>query len=202
VSYGGTRIPPHNRKGACRKLSTYGCARCISTRRKLLAFHEDLPGGGSNIFVLSLDGEAQPYLVDSFRKRGPAFSPDGNWIAYSSDESGRFEIYVQPFPGPGRRWTISSNGGRHPVWSPIGRELFYLEEGKLMVVDVQTTPEFRLGGRAQLFENATLNSPLRQYDVTSDGERFVMVSPAESRQTMTIVLNWFEELERLVPTDN
>jgi len=169
---------------------------------KLLAFHEETAGGGSNLFVLSLDGEAQPYLMDSFMKRGPVFSPDGKWIAYSSDESGRFEVYVQPFPGPGRRWTVSSNGGRHPVWSPLGRELFYLEEGKHMVVDVQTAPELRLGGRRQLFEIASLNSPIRQYDVAPDGERFVTVSMVESRQTMTIVLNWFEELERLVPTDN
>jgi len=169
---------------------------------KLLAFQEDTAEGGSNLFVLSLDGEAQPYLIDSFIKRGPVFSPDGKWIAYSSDESGRFEVYVQPFPGPGRRWTVSSNGGRHPVWSPVGRELFYLEEGGLIVVHVQTTPELRLGSRRQLFESASFNSPIKQYDVAPDGERFVTIRTVESRQTMTIVLNWFEELERLVPADN
>ena len=169
---------------------------------KLFFFHEETAEGGSNLFVLSLDGEAQPYLMDSFMKLNPVFSPDGKWSAYSSDESGRFEVYDQPFPGPGRRWTVSSNGGWHPVWSPVGRELFYLEEGKLMVVDVQTVPKLRLGGRRQLFEIASLNSPIRQYDVAPDGERFVTMSMVESRQTMTIVLNWFEELERLVPTDH
>ena len=71
------------------------------------------------------DRKAQPFLRTPFNETAPRFSPDGRWLAYISDESGRFEIYVQPYPGPGGKWQISTEGGTEPVWNPNGRELFY-----------------------------------------------------------------------------
>jgi len=101
---------------------------------QLLAFHEINPATGVDIWVLRLGDpsassgqgrKAQPFLRTPFNEASPRFSPDGRWLAYISDESGRYEIYVQPYPGPGGKWQISAEGGRGPVWNPNGRELFY-----------------------------------------------------------------------------
>ena len=89
--------------------------------------------------------KAQPFLRTPFNESAPRFSPDGRWLAYISDESGRYEIYVQPYPGPGGKWQISTEGGTEPVWNPNGRELFYRSGDKMMAVDITTQPGFAAG---------------------------------------------------------
>lgn len=101
---------------------------------RLLAYIEITPTTSYDIWVLRLSDpsagsgqspKAQPFLRTPFTETGPKFSPDGHWLAYASDESGIFEVYVQPYPGPGGKWQISTGGGMEPVWKPNGGELFY-----------------------------------------------------------------------------
>ena len=118
---------------------------------------------------------------------------------------GARETYVQPFPGPGGKWQISTEGGTEPVWNPNGRELFYRSGDKMMVVDITTQPSFSVGKPKLLFEGPYEPTPATfpYYDVSPDGQRFLMLKPAESAETaptqINVVLNWFEELKRRVP---
>jgi dipeptidyl aminopeptidase/acylaminoacyl peptidase len=150
------------------------------------------------------DRKAQPFLRTQFDEAVPRFSPDGRWLAYISDESGRFEIYVQPYPGPGRKWQISTEGGTEPVWNPNGRELFYRSGDKMMAVDIATQPGFAAGTPRKLFEGRYELPPFptTNYDVSPDGQRFLLLKPIEQEAASTqinVVLNWFEELKRRVP---
>ena len=157
--------------------------------------------------MLSPEGNLtpRPFLETPFSvERYPAFSPDGRWLAYSSDVTGRPEIYVQAYPGPGGRHHISTDGGESPAWAASGRELFYREGQKMMAVDIKTDPTFLAGRPHTLFEAPYWNtSPGRGYDVTPDGRRFLMVPLAEPEPLdlthNIVVLNWFEELKQLVP---
>lgn len=134
-------------------------------------------------------------------------SPDGQWIAYASNESGRFEIYARPFPGLGAKVPISSEGGESPRWSKNGRELFYRDpvKSQLMAVEVQTAPEFRTGRPRPLFTlhataASTQSGLSRGWDVSPDGKRFLVINPPdgpESGVRLQAVVNWFEELRRL-----
>ena len=179
---------------------------------KALAFLE-----GRDIWVLPFDNgehEPRPVVQTRFEEEYPTFSPDGRWLAYTSDESGRREVYVQPYPGPGPRTQISVEGGMSPAWARNGRELFYrvLSGGrwggkrKMMAVKITTDPTFIAGKPRMLFEEAGYqpSEPFRSYDVAADG-RFLMLEMAEQpSQRVTelrVVLNWFEELKRLVPTN-
>jgi Tol biopolymer transport system component len=145
------------------------------------------------------DRKPQPYLDSRFTGFNPAFSPDGHWIAYSSDETGRREIYVSPYPGPGARFPISVDGGGVPRWSHDGRELFYRKGQQMMAVAIQTSPVFRAEKPVVLFEGPYGNN----FDVARDG-RFLMIKPPNVQQTPTnqvnVVLNWLEELKQRVPT--
>ena len=174
---------------------------------QLLAFVEVNPTTGWDIWVLRLsDRKAQPFLRTPFNESVPQFSPDGRWLAYISNESGRYEIYVQPYPGPGGKWLISTEGGMEPVWNPNGRELFYRSGGKMMAVDIATQPSFTAGKPRLLFEGRYEPTPATapNYDVSPDGQRFLMLKPSEAGDAaptqINVVLNWFEELKRLVPT--
>ena len=137
-------------------------------------------------------------------------SPDGHWIAYASNETGRLEIYVQPFPSLEGKWQISTDGGGHPVWARNGQELFYRNGDKMMVVEVSTQPVWSAGVPETLFEGQFSGNlgglgGNTMYDVAPDGQRFVMIKVSEEQEAVgqiNIVLNWFEELKRLVPTDN
>jgi serine/threonine-protein kinase len=126
-------------------------------------------------------------------------------MAYVSNESGPNEIYVQAYPGPGGKWQISTEGGTEPVWSRNGRELFYRNGNKMMAVDVATQPSFTGGKPRLLFEGPYVPTPATfpNYDVSSDGQRFLMLKPSESAEAaptqINVVLNWFEELKRRVP---
>ncbi len=164
-----------------------------------------------DIFVLPLVGEKQmrPFLKTRAKEELARFSPDGRWVAYRSDESGQLEIFVQPFPGPGPKWQISTEGGSEPRWSRSGGELFYRQDDKLnrqndkmMVVDVETAPTFRAGRPRVLFEGQFYDFGINCYDVTPDGSRFIMIKedPAELGPAhVNVVLNWFEEVKRRVP---
>jgi serine/threonine-protein kinase len=172
---------------------------------QLLAFIEVNPTTGFDIWVLRLsDGKAQPFLRTPFNESVSRFSPDGHWLAYISNETGRYEVYVQPYPGPGTKWPISTEGGTEPVWNPNGRELFYRSGDKMMAVDIATQPSFTAGKPRTLFEGQYEPTPLTSpnYDVSLDGQRFLMVKASEQEQAATqinVVLNWFEELKRRVP---
>jgi len=172
---------------------------------KTLAYTGDGPNGQSEIGLLMLDGDrsTRPFLQTPFNVAGGVFSPDGSFLAYSSDESGRDEVYVQPFPGPGGKWQISNEGGMQPVWSRIGREIFYRNGNRMMVVEVETEPAFRAGKPTKLFEQnfADPGSNLAEYDVAPDGKHFVMIQDVSSGPTQIhVVLNWFEELNARVPS--
>jgi len=175
---------------------------------QFLVFHESNPKTARDIWVLRMsDHKAQPFLVTPFNEGGAMFSPDGHWLAYVSNESGRPEVYVQPFPGPGGKWQISTEGGTEPAWNRNGKELFYRSGNKMMALDVTTQPGFSPGKPRMLFEGQYLTNDWPQvgtlYDVSPDGQRFLMVKTTEQAFAATqinVVLNWFEELKQKVPT--
>jgi Tol biopolymer transport system component len=173
---------------------------------QLLAFMENNPTTGYDIWVLRLaDRKAQPFLRTPFNESVPRFSPDGRWLAYISNESGRYEVYVQPYPGPGGKWLISTEGGTEPAWNSNGRELFYRSGDKMMAVDIATQPSFTAGKPRVLFEGRYVATPATSpnYDVSRDGQRFLMLKPNEQEASaptqINVVINWFEELKRRVP---
>jgi serine/threonine-protein kinase len=163
---------------------------------------EQNPETGRDIWVLNLaDRKARPFLNTSYEEAAPKFSPDGNWLLYSSDETGRREVYAQPYPGPGGKWQISTDGGQEPVWNPKGGELFYRSGNKVMAVDIDATSGFSPGKPRMLFQGSYLQTPASfpYYDVSPDGERFLMLKPVEQSSAPThinVVLNWLEELKQ------
>ena len=129
-----------------------------------------------------------------------SLSPDGKWAAYESTESGREEIYVVPFPGPDRKWQISTAGGTYPLWSRTGHELFYRTRDVMMSVPVETNPTFRSGTPTILFSGQRQYRPA--YDVDRTSERFLMLKLAETPpRDLHVVVNWFDELRRRAPAD-
>jgi serine/threonine protein kinase/Tol biopolymer transport system component len=204
--------------GGLERLSEFGSApNSWSPDGQLLAFIEINPTTGYDIWVLQMGDpsvgagqvrKAQPFLRTPFNEGASRFSPDGRWLAYVSDESGRYEIYVQPYPGPGGKWQISTEGGTEPVWNQNGRELFYRSGDKMMAAEITTQPRFFAGKPKVLFAGQYQPSPNPvanpNYDVSPDGQRFLMLKPSESAEAaptqINVVLNWFEELKRRVPT--
>ncbi len=178
----------------------------ISPDGRYLIFARLVASAGGDIGVLPLTGEGQAeFVIDTpFEERHPALSPDGRWLAYTSDESGRIEVYVQPFPDLDGKWQLSTEGGTEPVWSPKGHELFYRNGDKMMAVGYEADPTFSPSRPLLLFEGTYLSNPWdANYSVTPDGQRFVMiqVEQQQGRNQINVVLNWFEELKRLVPTN-
>jgi eukaryotic-like serine/threonine-protein kinase len=180
-------------------------ASSFSADGRLLAFTETTPATGSDIWVLRMsEHQAIPFLRTPANEGDPQFSPDGRWLAYSSNESGRMEVYVLPYPGPGGKWQISADGGAEPMWNTNGRELFYRNGSKVMAVDVTTQPTFTPGKPRMLFQGPylTTNQALPYYAVAPDGQRFLMVKanePGAAATQINVVLNWFEELKHRVP---
>ena len=149
------------------------------------------------------DHTAQPFLQTPATETVPSFSPDGHWLAYVSDESGQYEVYVQPYPGPGGKYQISEGGGIEPVWNPNGKELFFREGDKMMAVDITTQPGFSAGKPRMLFQGNYLPTPdtFPNYDVSPDGQRFLMIKHEEQSNSLNqivLVQNWFEELKQKV----
>ncbi|HET9360396.1 MAG TPA: protein kinase [Vicinamibacterales bacterium] len=176
--------------------------------RTLLALHFD--GPQRDIVQWSLDNPdvfepvvRTPSFDGGF---GIAMSPDGRWLAYASDRDGAQQIWVQPYPGPGVARRVSPRGGIHPVWSPNGRELFYVDGERLMSVVVGREGDFPFATATALFSHAFAppSEGTPDYDVGSDG-RFLLIKSSETARfaepQIAVVLNWFEELKRLVPTD-
>jgi serine/threonine-protein kinase len=181
---------------------------------KTLAFVEARSETDQHILLLNLaDRHMTPFLNSRFTEGYPEFSPDGQWMAYVSDETGRGEVYVQSIP-PGRgKWRISDGGGFQPIWARSGKQLFYRSGGtelqglnQVWVVDVQTGTTFSVGKPKLLFEQPGygVGDPIRAWDVAPDGERFLMVKLEERKPQpltgMVLVQNWFEEVRRLAPT--
>ena len=169
-----------------------------------LAFWGTRTGIGRGIFVLS-DGVEEPFLVTPAQESSPMFSPNGRFIAYVSDESGQSEVYVQPYPSTsGVAPRISSEGGTEPVWARDGKEIYYRSDSAMMVVQITTDP-MGYTTPQELFPDdrfwkGSIDSP--SYDVAADG-RFLMIEEDPDDSVRVIVVqNWFEELKRLVPTDN
>ena len=173
-----------------------------SADEQFLAWDGQSSDNDYDIWFMTLDGgrERQPFLDSDFNERWPRFSPDGRWLAYYSDESGRGETYVRSFPNPEQRKVDISTEGSEPglAWAPDGRELFYLSGNRMMAVDIETEPDFIVGTPRVLFEAPFPVSP--EFDITPDGQRFLMVRIGERQaDQINVVVNWFEELKERVP---
>ena len=177
---------------------------------KRLAFVEIDPHTNLDLWTLPLEGaesdhpkagKPEPFLVTSFNEMAPMISPDGHWLAYNSDESGRDEVYVRPFPGPGGKWQISTAGGERPVWSKKAHELFYRSDEGMMVASYTTTPEAFIASKPRFW--AAKKNLGRFFDLAPDGNRFVVGQEEGSEQTApthaTILLNFSDELRRRAP---
>jgi Tol biopolymer transport system component len=182
---------------------------------RMLAFYDvDLAQEGAadfqyhDIWWLSLDEPQRPhaFLATKFWESAAVFSPDGRWLAYVSNESGRNEVYVRPFPGPGEKLQVSTDGGGEPVWPRNGHELLFRNGDAVFAVDVKLNPTFTAGKPRRLFEGAydkDYRGLRPNYDGTADGQRFVMVKRLEDTSRsprINFVMNWLEELKQRVPT--
>lgn len=179
-----------------------GGVSSFSPKGELVAFLRRAPDTGLDLWVRPLNGTQtpQPFLRTRFTEVGARFSPDGRWIAYVSDESGQYEVYVRPYPpGPGK-WQVSTAGGEEGIWSRDGKELFYRNGNKWMVVAVNLHPEFIAETPRLLFEGPYVDVGGLSYDVAPDGQRFLLLEPAERESApvthLNVVLNWFEELKQ------
>jgi serine/threonine-protein kinase len=177
---------------------------------KTLIYHRnDHPDTGWDLMALepAEGGEPRVLLGTRFTEGLADISPDGRWLAYVSDESGRLEVYVRSYPDLERKWQISTDTGGEPTWSRDGTELFYrhLDGLRMMAVPITTEPEFVPGRPELLFEGEYLPSPGwgRNFDVAPDGQSFVMVEqvlPEDIKAELQVVVNWFTELAELVPS--
>jgi Tol biopolymer transport system component len=133
-------------------------------------------GGWSLVTFAPGENAARPLLVNPSIEGGAALSPDGKWMAYASDSSGQYEVYVRPFPEAGGKWQISRDGGKGAAWSRDGREIFYTHGDRMMAVPVDITGGFAPGDPRELFrfEFTRRSTPVRDYDVSPDGKRFIM----------------------------
>jgi serine/threonine-protein kinase len=171
------------------------------------------PGTPPNIMAAHLDGNHEPEIVDKQKgaEGSPKFSPDGRWIAYCSMESGKPQAYVQAFPGLGPKIQISTDGGTDPVWKKTGGELYYRNGDSMMAVDIAMTPTFKAGRPHELWKghyshgmSTSCDPPgatSSNYDVTADGQRFLMVKDDDQDRTISkqivVVLDWAGELSRM-----
>jgi len=176
----------------------------------------DSSQGNWDLWVRSMGAEpaAHPLLQTEFNEAFSTLSPNGRWMAYQSDETGRFEVYVRPFPNiDDDKIPISSNGGEEPLWGPDGGELFYVHQAddgdaEILRVAVTEEPTFVAGEPEVLFTASSVwegGSP--RWDISSDGQRFLMIKntdeadPAFAQASIAVVDNWFEDLRRLTPTE-
>ena len=164
--------------------------------------YQDLdPKTGYDLWVLPMEGDRKPVVVirTEFSERDGAFSPDGKWIAYTSDEGGRTEIYVQPYPATGAKWQVSKNGGHGPRWRRDGKELFWLEvDGTMMSAGVSAGKAFQPGIPVALFETGIV-SILESFSVGADGQRFLLPLPVggtSGPMPATLVQNWLAGARR------
>jgi serine/threonine-protein kinase len=177
-----------------------------------LVFREEAGEAGLDIGVLTLESARRSELLiqTRFSELNPEISPDGKWLAYESNRSGRAEIYVCPFPDVNAGlWQVSTSGGVQPVWARNGRELFYRAQGgSLMAATVELKPSFSAAAPTKIVDARYFTSgPFRSYDPSPDGKRFLMITQGDvpagtsSPATIVVVQNWVDELRRLVPSD-
>jgi eukaryotic-like serine/threonine-protein kinase len=165
-----------------------------------LVYQESNGRSGWDLWVFStVDHQRRPFLQTPFNEGDAAFSPDGHWVGYTSNESGRDEVYVRPFPGPGGKSQVSTAGGSVPLWSRDGREIFYRSGASVMAVPVHGGARFSAGAPRLVFAG-TVASPSftfrTEYNITPDGRRFLMIERQQSGmlQHVNVILNWFDEL--------
>jgi Tol biopolymer transport system component len=165
---------------------------------KFLVF-QDNRSGAPSVLLLALSGEGNPRpLLQSPAVRS-SFSPDGKWLAYGSFETGNLNVYVVPLFGSGGKWQVSSGGGDFPRWSRDGKELFYLSlDGKLMAAEIKTSgSSLAIGAARQLFATRAYRSQVGSYDVTADGQRFILAyERGQPNEVLTLVVNWDAELKK------
>jgi len=179
----------------------------IAPDNSTLAFVRQSAQTSGDVYVLSLNSDASPYpiVTGEAYDGGAQISPDGRWLAFASERSGAFEVYLQKFPTADRVTAVSTHEGSQPRWSADGKELFYRECDKMMAVDVKSDAGASgvvLGTPHLIFEQHYLSgssTTFPDYDVSPDGERFLMIK-SESDDSLHVVLNWFEDLKRLVAT--
>ncbi len=205
-----------NNTGTVERLTTSsqgGAPLSISPDGTRLIAREVVPTTGVDLRVLRLDlakppgtpsRQTEPLLHTTFTEDNGELSPDGHWLAYQSNESGRFEISVRPFPNvDDGHWTISTSGGTRPLWARSGTELFYFDgAGAMTRVAIQTAPAFSAGTPTKVFDTPYYTRATgRTYDVSPDGQRFLMIktSGTEQAPSMVVVLNWLEELKVKLP---
>jgi Tol biopolymer transport system component len=184
---------------------TLAVPKSWSADGKFLVYAQINPGTGADLMAVPVNGDRKPFPVvqtNAWEDQGQ-FSPDGHWLAYTSNESGQAEVYVIPFPpAPGAKWLVSRGGGVQPRWNRNGKELFYIaSDSKMMSVDVATRPVFQAGTPQPLFpanivDTGIRNGPL-SWDIAPDGKRFLIISPNTSdAHAVTVVLNWRPESAR------
>jgi len=177
-----------------------------SSDGKTVALVEGHQDTGWDISLLDVaSGSVRPFLNTRFNESYPDFSPDGRWIAYTSDESKRLEVYVRSFAGPGMKYQVSSEGGVEPLWARNGKQLFYRWQDQVWAVDAETGNGFATSKPHMLFEKSGYSSafPIRNWDLSLDGKRFLMVKLEQRKPTpvteMILVQNWLEELKHRLP---
>ncbi len=165
-----------------------------------LLYNEVDPKTKRDLWVLPMKGERKPvvFLRTDFDEREGVFSPDSKWIAYASDESRRFEVYVQPYPAPGAKSQVSKDGGARPRWRRDGKEIYWLtESGTLLAAEVTAGPAFQSATPQRLFETR-IASLSERYAVSADGKHFLLPLPVESdaNRPLTVVQNWLAAAKR------
>jgi serine/threonine protein kinase/Tol biopolymer transport system component len=205
--------------GVAQKLTdgkTWQSPRSISPDGKRLAITQPSAGGAVEIWTAPIEGEvghprlgrAEPFLQTRFNTIQPAFSPDGRWLAYYTSEPGKQGAWVVPFPGPGGGWLVSSRGSEF-IWSPNGRELFFLEDSHIMVAEYTARGDALVFGKPRVWSQHPLmdlgSPPVGAFDLAPDGKRFAVVLNADGTADpkpvtqLTFLLNFFDELRRRVP---
>ena len=181
----------------------YQMPRSWSPDGRALAFRE-VSAEGSRLWILPQEGEPVSLTDATFDAGSPRFSPEGDWIAYSSDETGKTEVYVRRYPGTERPRQVSKRAGQEPVWSDDGRQLYYRSGDRMMAVQIETGTEVRFGDPVELWRHPYFSQEGRypNYDVDRNG-RFLMLALPDAEKTETMVINvvlgWSEELKALVP---
>jgi len=177
-----------------------GVAGVISPDSRFLLYGVTSTQNKRDLWVMPLEGDRtpRPFLVTPFNELTARVAPDGKWVAYASDESGRLEVYIRPFPGPGPPTQVSTRGGEQPVWARDGKRLFYVNASRLMVASLVLGPTLTVGARDSLFEigPSLYMEPHARYDVAPDGHQFLVVKRNEDQSEITVALNWIEEVRR------
>ena len=199
----GIRLQSADGEGASRLLpntSSVDYPNALSLDGKTLVLLRLAPATGGDLYTTFAEGgEIKPLLVTNAYEGGAQVSPDGKWLLYVSNESGRMEVLLRPFGGPDRKWSVSNDGGMHPLWSPDGRRIYYRSDQHFMAVDVTTTPDVHLSTAQVLFDKRYAfgqNLTIPNYSISADGRQFLTVQEEPGGRHLNLVLNWLQGLGR------